>query len=375
VLVWYSSLHATDDKIMKKASALVARQQKQSASCAKAKLPLSMDFGGHDPQTLRRLDDPKAVESESKAGEPLPGSGAPGPSRSGSGSGCGVNEVRAQVRGEDEDSRVRTLAASLASIRAAAKGTRWEDCEMPPWFEVPVHAAMNGGRWVYHGSTSHVIDAHACELPENGADAAHLGCLHKDFVFPAVGWLVEHGWDAQWQGEAATSKALKTKTAETGEGSRPGAGPTHCRELESRLTTDEGINSGPAITISAERSRKEWSSDLPTDGTTPAPSDAKGRPGGPTCGPFRSTISIDESMRVVPWLGGMRLPFGNVTVEVQQCGPAVVFLKMQTDMGPLVVVETVLSVAPLKQHVRHSLFAPTSIPRLFCRFVLDATAR
>jgi hypothetical protein len=48
---------------------------------------------------------------------------------------------------------------------------------------------------------------------ENGADVAHLGCLHTPFVLPSLG-LVEHSWTATWSVSAENSFASDVKIRE-----------------------------------------------------------------------------------------------------------------------------------------------------------------
>jgi hypothetical protein len=42
------------------------------------------------------------------------------------------------------------------------------------------------------------VPAHITELPENGADVAHLTQLHGDFIVPALRPWLGHAWAAEW---------------------------------------------------------------------------------------------------------------------------------------------------------------------------------
>uniref|UniRef100_A0A1I7WS70 cholesterol 7-desaturase n=1 Tax=Heterorhabditis bacteriophora TaxID=37862 RepID=A0A1I7WS70_HETBA len=47
----------------------------------------------------------------------------------------------------------------------------------PEW-EIPEFDEISSGEWKYGGRTEHEIMCHCQEIPENGADIAHLGYLH-----------------------------------------------------------------------------------------------------------------------------------------------------------------------------------------------------
>ncbi|KAK3700233.1 hypothetical protein QZH41_014408 [Actinostola sp. cb2023] len=77
----------------------------------------------------------------------------------------------------------------------------------PSWLPEEVEEITNG-EWVYGGQTTHVINAHCEEIPENGADINHLDHLHGSpilagadlrYIFSSK-WLeiMHHAWDASW---------------------------------------------------------------------------------------------------------------------------------------------------------------------------------
>ncbi|KJE94081.1 Rieske domain-containing protein [Capsaspora owczarzaki ATCC 30864] len=88
----------------------------------------------------------------------------------------------------------------------------WFDAENrePAWFP-PSLEEVNSGSWTFRGYTEHNINAHIQEVPENGADIAHLKHVHSPLMasgtdlratrteggprFQAIG---EHVWDASW---------------------------------------------------------------------------------------------------------------------------------------------------------------------------------
>jgi cholesterol 7-dehydrogenase len=57
---------------------------------------------------------------------------------------------------------------------------------------------LHDGTYVYHGRTEHLLTAHIAEMPENGADVAHLNYLHTDFLISSLSPLLTHFWVAEW---------------------------------------------------------------------------------------------------------------------------------------------------------------------------------
>lgn len=51
------------------------------------------------------------------------------------------------------------------------------DGKEPDW-EIPNVDEIISGEWKYKGRTEHEINCHIQEVPENGADIAHLNYLH-----------------------------------------------------------------------------------------------------------------------------------------------------------------------------------------------------
>ncbi|XP_031569651.1 cholesterol 7-desaturase-like isoform X2 [Actinia tenebrosa] len=67
---------------------------------------------------------------------------------------------------------------------------------------------IQSGKWVYRGRTTHQVNAHIQEIPENGADLNHLDHLHGSpflagtdlrYTFTSK-WLevMRHSWDGSW---------------------------------------------------------------------------------------------------------------------------------------------------------------------------------
>jgi cholesterol 7-dehydrogenase len=81
-------------------------------------------------------------------------------------------------------------------------------------------------------------------------------------------------------------------------------------------------------------------------------------------------IAIDEAVA----LFGVELP-GKVRVKILQAGPSQVFLRMQTPVGPIFVIETVTPVSPLEQRTLHALYVPPWFPTVAGKAILAATLR
>ncbi|XP_072015577.1 cholesterol 7-desaturase nvd-like isoform X1 [Amphiura filiformis] len=78
--------------------------------------------------------------------------------------------------------------------------------EEPDWFPPEIEGIKNG-ELKYHGFTEHYVNAHIEEIPENGADVAHLYHLHTPFLaagrdlryqFTWVWQWIKHVWDGGW---------------------------------------------------------------------------------------------------------------------------------------------------------------------------------
>lgn len=91
----------------------------------------------------------------------------------------------------------------------------WHDAEgREPLWELPAVPQVEDGSWTYRGRTEHQILAHIQEMPENGADVAHLGHLHVPILFKGSDLrhvfarnllldFAKHTWSGEWQARAA----------------------------------------------------------------------------------------------------------------------------------------------------------------------------
>ncbi|XP_060600575.1 cholesterol 7-desaturase nvd-like [Ruditapes philippinarum] len=84
----------------------------------------------------------------------------------------------------------------------------WYHAEgMEPYWQIPEIEDISSGKLQYNGRTEHHVNAHIEEIPENGADAAHLMKVHRPFVGAGyeldkiwsnyASWIY-HKWDATW---------------------------------------------------------------------------------------------------------------------------------------------------------------------------------
>jgi cholesterol 7-dehydrogenase len=93
-----------------------------------------------------------------------------------------------------------------AAELAAAAGTAAAVPRNTPWFEIPAFPELNsadgpGGATglTYHGCTENIVASVLQEMPENGADVAHLNALHAEFAVQALYPFLSHKWEANWR--------------------------------------------------------------------------------------------------------------------------------------------------------------------------------
>lgn len=83
--------------------------------------------------------------------------------------------------------------------------------EQPTW-KVPLIPEIASKRWVYSGRSEYLVNAHIQEIPENGADVAHLACLHGPSMLCGSDLhaiipcrdekprqFLKHLWSAKWE--------------------------------------------------------------------------------------------------------------------------------------------------------------------------------
>lgn len=104
-------------------------------------------------------------------------------------------------------------------VPKSSKLKKWKSCEVngaifvwhhaeddEPW-ELPVVKEIDSGEWCYYGRNEFLISCHIQEIPENGADVAHLNAVHgpnmltgSDIRYSRQPWASFgiHSWNAQW---------------------------------------------------------------------------------------------------------------------------------------------------------------------------------
>ena len=94
----------------------------------------------------------------------------------------------------------------------------WYHAEgIEPDYEPHLIPEIESNQWVYQGRTDYQTACHVQDIPENGADVAHLDAIHKDSLFvggePEEGFLyrmlslVWHEWSISWTSGTDTEEA------------------------------------------------------------------------------------------------------------------------------------------------------------------------
>lgn len=89
----------------------------------------------------------------------------------------------------------------------------------PNW-KPPEMKEITNGEWTYRGRTEHIVNAHIEEIPENGADIAHLPQVHGPsmtsgvdlrYIYNTLHSFLKHKWLANWE-QDETEKHVGTLT-------------------------------------------------------------------------------------------------------------------------------------------------------------------
>lgn len=87
------------------------------------------------------------------------------------------------------------LLISVYLVPKSAKLKKWTCCEVNDvvfvWFHaerakpwtLPSVPQVDAGKWLYYGKNEFLINCHIQEIPENGADVAHLNAVHSPNMF------------------------------------------------------------------------------------------------------------------------------------------------------------------------------------------------
>eukprot|EP00762_Andalucia_godoyi_P006715 ANDGO_06195.mRNA.1 Cholesterol 7-desaturase len=79
-----------------------------------------------------------------------------------------------------------------------------------------------------------------------------------------------------------------------------------------------------------------------------------------------SDITLTQSMRFL----GRKLPMSSITATIQQVGPSLVYLRLNAWFGSFLIIQSVSPFEPLLQHVVHTLFAQSYVPRAVAKFIM-----
>jgi hypothetical protein len=254
--------------------------------------------------------------------------------------------------------RKPSSGVAVEAVDPLAADEAWSRYNYPPLWLIPRTQVDDADSVVFHGFTEHCPRAHINELPENGADVAHLGVLHEKFVVSWLDWLLCHTWDGCWRGAPSSPLVLAKWDAAARRMTLPVPVPVPVPATLSPApgAGTESSKHGEAFTpmFIDERSSGDVS--------------GSSRPGRiPSYGPHLAHLSINQKMK---FRLGAELPGSGVPVSIIQCGPAAVLFKMITPFGTVFFSETVQPVQTTQMVVRHGFWATPGVPR----FVVKAVA-
>lgn len=92
------------------------------------------------------------------------------------------------------------------------------DDEEPEWQPENIDE-ISSGKWQFYGRTEHYANCHMQEIPENGADVAHLNQIHSSSVIGSGSlenrhkWferILKHEWIANWSPCPAPNQHMST---------------------------------------------------------------------------------------------------------------------------------------------------------------------
>ncbi|XP_015600969.1 cholesterol 7-desaturase [Cephus cinctus] len=223
-------------------------------------------------------------------------------------------------RGEDGRCQSIPYAEKVPEI---AKTRAWDSCEVnqlifvwyhaesaePEWRPEPLEEISNGN-WRYQGRNEFLVNSHIQEIPENGADWAHLSAVHGPAMFfsETLPWLARHSWTAAaWAPRETSAPETAVKTTQSNETS---------------TLSQNGTGNEPKKYI--EKNDKH-----------------------------RATMRLRHSLVLLEKISIIQL-----NVKAEQIGPGYVELLVDTALGPMCILQTVTPVEPLLQRVTHLMFAP-----------------
>ncbi|XP_074654044.1 cholesterol 7-desaturase nvd-like [Tubulanus polymorphus] len=123
-----------------------------------------------------------------------------------------------QYRGDD--GKCTKIPYAQGKVPEMAKVKSWPVMELNGWIYLWFHAEgaepywtppeipeITSGQYTYRGRTEHTINAHIEDIPENGADLAHLDAVHSPIIpagsdlksmYNSIWSFAKHEWHATW---------------------------------------------------------------------------------------------------------------------------------------------------------------------------------
>ena len=207
-------------------------------------------------------------------------------------------------------------------------------------------------KFYFAGHTSAVVHTHIQEIPENGADVAHLGILHEDLVLPQLRWLLRHRWTASWR----PCKSV------------PAGGPgTHMTEI---LLTQQVLHNGrtPAANNTRDSTYYERQSNPMTEGSAGGEQASAAAEG--SAAVLSKPRLIDATYNTDK--GALQVPLTYVSTRINQIGPGIVRLRIKLlNRFTIIVHEYVTPTGPTTQRAVHTLHATHGTPRYLAQSALS----
>lgn len=234
-----------------------------------------------------------------------------------------------------------------------AKTKAWDCCEVnqlifvwhhaestaPDWRPKPLEEISNGS-WRYQGRNEFLVNCHIQEIPENGADWAHLSAVHGPSMFLSeqVPWLARHSWTAaEWTPYASLPRERKTTKGEV--------------DGEMEAEEEAAVDAEAKIKQTEKREKAETREHDGGDDV-----EDKKRMNNKS---HKATMRLRHSLILLE-----RIAILQLNVRAEQIGPGYVELLVQSSMGPMCILQTVTPLEPLLQRVTHLMFAPALIAPL-----------
>jgi len=186
-----------------------------------------------------------------------------------------------------------------------------------PYWEVPVIDEIETNQWIFRGRTEHRINCHIQEIPENGADVAHLDHLHGPSMLYGSDLHITNYYGAK----EMTSEKLAPSSDQT----------------------DNKFQWTPFI-------KHHWSVNW-------QPSEAPDT--------HLATSHLRHDLRLFN-----KFPLIIMHVQAKQIGPGIVHLTIDTSMGPCILIQTVTPSEPMMQRVINRFYTAPSVIAPYAKLIL-----